>query len=260
MKLISKSLVAVFLSAAMFLTSAAQAMEIRQFDKMSGQDQGDYIGDLIVGAEKVLTDEGKSELAAQVKHLFTTKDPGDLDVIGMVEFEMNLALARVADAKRAEKDPNARRIEVEDAMAVTLKKNHIELPDSFFTVNKNFKPKFPLQTNDAKKQDDKTQSPASYAPQWMGQNIVIVGTVSRVEVAPSGSPQWVTIYFKESPNAAFVVCSPYPDLFQEKVGLDLSVLVGKTMEAAGQVESPYCGHKVPKASIRVVESKQWQLR
>jgi hypothetical protein len=103
------------------------------------------------------------------------------------------------------------------------------------------------------------QSPASYDPQWMGQTIVVVGTVSRVEVAPGGSPQWVTIYFKESPDAAFVVCSPYPDLFQEKVGLDLSVLVGKTLEAAGQVESPYCGHKVPKGSIRVVESKQWQL-
>ncbi|MFZ0958316.1 MAG: hypothetical protein WAN60_18385 [Candidatus Sulfotelmatobacter sp.] len=103
------------------------------------------------------------------------------------------------------------------------------------------------------------QSPASYDPRWMGQNIVVVGTVSRVEIAPGGSPQWVTIYFKESPGAAFVVCSPYPDLFQEKVGLDLSVMVGKTMEAAGQVESPYCGHKVPKGSIRVVESTQWQL-
>jgi hypothetical protein len=103
------------------------------------------------------------------------------------------------------------------------------------------------------------QSPASYNPQWMGQTMVVVGTVSRVEVAPGGSPQWVTIYFRESPDASFVVCSPYPDLFREKVGLDLSVLTGKTLEAAGQVEAPYCGHKVPKGSIRVVESKQWQL-
>ncbi|MGA2630771.1 MAG: hypothetical protein ABSG54_11215, partial [Terriglobia bacterium] len=103
------------------------------------------------------------------------------------------------------------------------------------------------------------QSPASYDPKWMGQNVAIVGTVSRVEVDPKGFPQWVTIYFKESPDATFVVCSPYPDLFQEKVGLNLSVLIGKTLEAAGQVESPYCGHKVPKGSIRVVESKQWQV-
>jgi len=103
------------------------------------------------------------------------------------------------------------------------------------------------------------QSPAAYDPQWMGQNVAVVGTVSRVEVDPDGSPRWVTIYFKESPNATFVVCSPYPDLFQERVGLNLSALVGKTLEAAGQVESPYCGNKVPKGSIRVVESKQWQV-
>ena len=139
----NKHLMATFLSAAMIFTSAAQAMEIRQFDKMAGQDQDDYIGDLIDGAEKVLTDEGKPDLAAQVKHLFTTKNPGDADTTGMVEFETNLALARVADAKRAEKDPNAQRVEVEDAMAVTLQKNHVDLPGSLFSVNKNFKPKFP---------------------------------------------------------------------------------------------------------------------
>lgn len=102
-------------------------------------------------------------------------------------------------------------------------------------------------------------SPAAYDPKWMGQNVAIVGTVSRVEVDQNGSPQWVTIYFKESPDATFVVCSPYPDLFQEKVGLNLSALVGKTLEAAGQVESPYCGGNTPKGSIRVVESTQWKI-
>src|SRR6185437_6263636 len=104
------------------------------------------------------------------------------------------------------------------------------------------------------------QSPAAYDPQWMGQSLVVTGTVSRVEVDPNGSPQWVTIYFKESPNATFVVCSPYPDLFQEKVGLNLNALIGKTLQAAGQVESPYCGQKnASKGSIRVVESTQWQV-
>lgn len=104
------------------------------------------------------------------------------------------------------------------------------------------------------------QSPAAFDPKWMGQKVVIVGTVSRVEVDPNGSPQWVTIYFKESPDATFVVCSPYPDLIQQRVGPNLSNLVGKTLQAAGQVESPYCGGKAPKGSIRVVESGQWQLQ
>lgn len=125
------------------LVAGAQAMEIRQFDKMADRDQAAYIGDLIVGAEKVLTDQHQSALAAQVKHLFTTRNPGDADTIGMIEFERNLARARLADAKRAEANSTARRLEVEDALFVTLKKNDIVLPDSFFTVNSNFRPKLP---------------------------------------------------------------------------------------------------------------------
>jgi hypothetical protein len=83
--------------------------------------------------------------------------------------------------------------------------------------------------------------------------------VSRVEIDSRGSPQWVSVYFKESPDATFVVCSPYADLFQERVGLNLSALVGKTLEAAGQVESPHCGNKMSKGSIRVMLSAQWQV-
>jgi hypothetical protein len=139
---LNKYLAATFLSAAMLFTSAAHAMEIRQFDKMADQDQADYIGDLIVGAENVLTADGKPDLAAKVKHLFTTKNKGDADVIGMVEFERNLALLRVNDAKHAAEHPNDPRLEVEDAMFATLDKNHIPLPDSYYTVARNFKPKF----------------------------------------------------------------------------------------------------------------------
>jgi hypothetical protein len=101
------------------------------------------------------------------------------------------------------------------------------------------------------------QSPASYDPQWMDQNIVVTGTVSRVDVTEHPDRmQWVTIYFKESPDSSFVVCSPSPNMFRARVGPDLSVLVGKTLEAAGQVQNLYCGHK---GSIRVTGSEDWQL-
>jgi hypothetical protein len=137
---------ATFLSASLLAASVAQAMEIRQFDKMAIADQGDYVGLLIGGAEQVLKAEGRADLAAQVEHLFTTTEPGDKFTLGMVEFERNLALAREADAKRVLSDPNAPRLEVEDAMAVTLRKNRIDLPDSFYTVASNFLPKFPPAT------------------------------------------------------------------------------------------------------------------
>ncbi len=141
MNRLTRFLAATFLSAAMLLPGVAQAMEIQQFDKMANDDQAEYVGELIQGAEKVLTDEGRPDLATQVSHLFTTNAPDGNISIGMSQFMLTLAKARLADAQRAEKDPTAHRLEVEDAMAVVLKKNGIELPQSFFTVNKNFKPK-----------------------------------------------------------------------------------------------------------------------
>ena len=131
------------------LVAGAQAMEIRQFDKMADRDQSEYLGNLIVGAENVLAGEGKSDLAARIKYLFTTKNQGDADVIGMVELERNIALARVADAERAEKDPNAHRLHVEDAMLVTLQKNNIPMSKNFVSgfraINAGFRPKLPPQ-------------------------------------------------------------------------------------------------------------------
>src|ERR1700704_5139000 len=125
-------MVAMFLLASLLAASAAQAMEIRQFDKMADRDQSEYIGNLIVGAENALTDEGKPDLAAQIKSLFTTKnDPGDADVLGMLEFELNLAQARVVDAQRAEQDLKVHRIEVEDAMLVVLQKNGVPMARTF---------------------------------------------------------------------------------------------------------------------------------
>jgi hypothetical protein len=96
-------------------------------------------------------------------------------------------------------------------------------------------------------------SPGDYEPRWIGENIVLRGTVSRVRVK-DGSPSWLTVLFKESPDAAFVVCSPSPEVFRERFGRRLSVLVGKTLEVAGQVEQCMCAGKA--GSIRVVEPSQ----
>ena len=130
--------------AALILGQPAQAMEIQKFDKMSAQDQSDYIVVLIEGAQKVLIDAGRRDLADKVHNLFTTTLPGDKSPFGSVEFERNLNRARLADIQNLQKDPHAQRLEVEDAMFVTLKKNGIELPESFFTVAANFHPKQPI--------------------------------------------------------------------------------------------------------------------
>jgi len=154
----NKFLAATFLSAAMLLTSAAQAMEIQQFDKMAQDDRAEYVSALIQGAEKVLTDESRSDLAAQVSHLFTTNAPGDKISIGMTEFYLNLAILRVSDTENAQKNPKDPRVEVEDAKALTLQKNHIELPDSFYTIASNFEPKHAQPAKEDKKKDDKNKN------------------------------------------------------------------------------------------------------
>ncbi len=121
------------LAAMLFLTSA-QAMEIRQFDKMDERDRSEYVAELVLGAQRVLTDAGKAGQAAHVEKLFTTVLGNDKPSVGVVEFTSNLARARLADAQNVAKDPDAQRIEVEDALGVTLQKNGIELPDTFYTV------------------------------------------------------------------------------------------------------------------------------
>ena len=145
MNRVKTCLAATFLLAAVLFPGSLQAMEIWRFDKMADQDQGAYVGLLVEGAEHVLVAQGRNDLAAQVDQLFTKKLGNDNMPLGMVEFERNLALVRLDDAKDAEKHPNDPRLEVEDVMAITLENNRIELPDSFFAVAKHFKPKFPPQ-------------------------------------------------------------------------------------------------------------------
>jgi hypothetical protein len=136
---------AIIVSAALLMSNAARAMEIVKFDKMAAQDQSDYIVILIEGAQKVLIQSGKKDVADKVHTLFTKKLGGDESPVGVVEFEGNIARARLADIRNLEKDPRAARLEVEDAMVVTLQKNGIELPDSFFTIASGFRPKLPPQ-------------------------------------------------------------------------------------------------------------------
>jgi len=111
----------------------AKPMQIQHFDKMADLDQNEYVSELVMGAQQVLKEAGSPDLAARVYALFRTKQkPADKMSLGMTEFVANLAGGR---------NINTRNFEVEDAMALTLKKNDIALPQSFFTMMKDFKPR-----------------------------------------------------------------------------------------------------------------------
>jgi len=111
----------------MLFTSAAQAMEIRQFDKMAVPDQSEYVGLLVQGAEQVLRDEGRADLADQVDHLFTATLPHDAHTIGMVECERNLALARDDDAQEARPSRPASLCRIPDYAESRVKDLHLAL-------------------------------------------------------------------------------------------------------------------------------------
>jgi hypothetical protein len=130
----NKCLAATFLSATMFFAGAAQAISIQQFDKM-GPAGDRYVADLVETAEKALTDAGRSNDAARVSKLFTTNAPNSKESIGMQQFYMTLALARVHDAKHGEQS------DVADVLALSLENNDgARLPDNFFKLADNIKP------------------------------------------------------------------------------------------------------------------------
>jgi hypothetical protein len=57
------------------------------------------------------------------------------------------------------------------------------------------------------------------------------------------------------------VCSPYPDIFQEVVGMNLNALIGKTLEVVGPIEQAICtGKGITAGSVRVLESGMFHIK
>jgi 2-keto-3-deoxy-galactonokinase len=88
MNRINKFLVAAFMSAAMLLPNMVQAMALQQFDKMATQDRSDYISGLVIGTQRILIDEGRSDLSDQIHTLFTEGPSGD--EISLVSYDFTL--------------------------------------------------------------------------------------------------------------------------------------------------------------------------
>jgi hypothetical protein len=114
--------------------SGAQALEIDGYDRLAPADQARFMDGLNRGAVAILTKGGHKDQAAKAQQLLTNKKAVDAA----------LAHERELDAKRAVEMPDMSRLEVEDALIDLLKQNGIELPDSFFMVNKDFRARMPV--------------------------------------------------------------------------------------------------------------------
>jgi hypothetical protein len=82
MSRLDRFLIAAWMTVALLSAGASRAMQIREFDKLAGPDQYEYIADLMEGAEKVLVNEGRVDLATQFRNLFATNATGDQASIG----------------------------------------------------------------------------------------------------------------------------------------------------------------------------------
>jgi len=98
-----------------------------------------------------------------------------------------------------------------------------------------------------------TRPAASYQATWIGQIVVVRGTVASI----GGSGMDAAIVLKESPKTALTVCPQYPNRLRQVYGEDLNLLVGKTIEVTGEVERyEPCGTG---ATIRIFELEQFRV-
>jgi len=135
------SILALALPACLLTGSGAQALEIWQYDRLAAQDQSRFVSGLVHGAMDILTKAGHTDQAQKVAHLFPDPDRATATPV----FKAALAQERAVDDKRAIEQPDATRLEVEDAMLELFKKNGIALPDSFYIVNRDFRARLPVK-------------------------------------------------------------------------------------------------------------------
>lgn len=122
-------------------TQAAQALEIWQFDRLAQGDQARFVSGLVRGAGTLLTKAGHADQARKVAQTFPDPDRA----FASAAFKSALDYERGVDAKRTLEQPDASRLEVEDALLEMFKKNGIILPDDFYIVNRDFRAKLPVK-------------------------------------------------------------------------------------------------------------------
>jgi hypothetical protein len=97
-------------------------------------------------------------------------------------------------------------------------------------------------------------SASELTPQWVGQTVVVQGTVSRVLLDTQGD-QRLHIWFAESPTSDITGCSGIGGVLANIYGQDFSGLMGKGVEVAGVVEMR-CG---PRKDIYIADPGQLRV-
>ncbi|MCE0523356.1 MAG: hypothetical protein LV480_10650 [Methylacidiphilales bacterium] len=131
------------LSFGLFCPGPARAIGIQDFAKLSIDDEATYVTLLVEGVAKELRAQGHPDQAHQAIMFFKDKTKNG----GVAQFATNLKAVNAINNRKAI-NPNNRAIpyQVEDAMAMTLKDQGINIPVSYLlSINKDFKPTGPYR-------------------------------------------------------------------------------------------------------------------
>jgi hypothetical protein len=141
MRGINRFLAGALLSASFLVSSAAQAMPIPQFDKLTVNQRADFTVFLIKCAHDILAAEGKTADAEKVIDLFDRKSGRPSP--HLAEFVENVNGVRKLNQENAS-DPKFKPFEVEHALSLTLRNNGIFVPVSkLLLASHDYKPPQP---------------------------------------------------------------------------------------------------------------------
>lgn len=102
------------------------------------------------------------------------------------------------------------------------------------------------------------QSVAGFQPNWIGQKMVVRGTVSRFLLKKINGEPYVYLYFRERPDATVVACSNDDNWLLGVLQVDdFDSVVGKTLEYSGEVRKGGCPDQ--NAGLRIEERHQARL-
>jgi hypothetical protein len=105
----------------LFLPASLRAMPFSQFEKMSIYAQAEFIAMMVDATVNALRTDGEADLANRVDTLFREILPGDKISLGIGVLEHNVA-RQSRRSRTSRKDPQARPLDVEDALLVTLRR------------------------------------------------------------------------------------------------------------------------------------------
>jgi hypothetical protein len=129
---------AAFLATLALIPGSAPAMTIDNFARLTLDDEASYVAMMVARSAKMLRTQGKADQADKAVALFKDSSKSG----GVNQFAMNLKAAHNRNNLKAT-NPNNRTpdLQVEDAMAATLKDNGIGVPVSFLlSLQREFQP------------------------------------------------------------------------------------------------------------------------